>query len=58
MLLEQLAKLLRWHGWRNFLDISHLNRATFPGGQYLLDSLPRKTVPLRYSAAGPSEKKI
>jgi hypothetical protein len=58
LLLEQLNKLLRWHGGRNFLNVSHLNRATLPGRQYLLDTLAKNTVPLRDAAAAPSEKKI
>jgi hypothetical protein len=47
-----------WLGWRNFLDVSRLNRATLPGGQYLLDALAKDTVAFRDSAAAPAEKKI
>ena len=57
-LLNQLTQITRWQRRRNFLDISHLNGAPLPGGQYLLDTLPKNTVPLRDSAAAPSEKKV
>jgi hypothetical protein len=35
-----------------------LNRAPLPSGQYLLNALPKNTMPLRYPATAPSEKKI
>jgi hypothetical protein len=56
-LLDQLTQLSR-EGGRNFLDISHLNRAALPGGKYLLNTLTKNTVALRDAAAAPSEEKI
>jgi hypothetical protein len=35
-----------------------LNGTTFPGGKYLLDPLAKKAMPLGYSFAAPSEKKV
>jgi hypothetical protein len=40
------------------LDIPHLNGPALPGGQYLLDALAKKAMPLRYAIAAPSEQEI
>jgi hypothetical protein len=58
VLLKQAAQLSIGHGGRNFLDVSHLDRAAFPGGQYLLDTLAQNTVALRDPSAAPSEEEI
>ncbi len=58
MLLEQFAEFTRWRGGRNFLNVSHLNRAAFPGGQNLLDALAQNAISLGDPGAAPSKKKI
>jgi hypothetical protein len=58
LLLKQVAQLSIGHGGRNFLYVSHLDCAAFPGGQYLLDTLAQNTVALRDPAAAPSEEEI
>ena len=58
VLLKQVAHLSIRHGGRNFLYVSHLDRAAFPGGQYLLDTLAQNPVALRDPAAAPSEEEI
>jgi hypothetical protein len=45
-------------GWRDFLDISHLNRTPLPSGQDLLNPLAEKPMPLRYPVTAPAQQEI